>query len=596
MTVPTLRLALPALLAAALCNVPVRLDAQGAPGLPAPGQPPPRPGAAPGMPGAPGMPAGPGTPGRPPRDPRAPKPTGTGVVSGRVVAADTGQPLRRARVFLHGRNYSEGYSTVSNADGTFTIENLPADRYQLRGSKARYVDTTLGSRRPGGQGRPFELGDGQRLENVVLALSSAGVIVGRVLDDVGEPVVGAPVAALRFRSFNGTRQPMPTSRPAMTDDTGAFRLYGLAPGRYYVSAQPDESFRFGPAENTNTTSGYATTFYPSTPAIGDAQEIEVTAGGEAAADIILVASRIAKVSGSVVDATGRPARGGMIMTFQKGGGINMGMAGGQSIKPEGTFTLTGVTPGEYTLSIRATFGDEDMARAFAGGAGFSVPLVVSGADISDLRITVPEPITIAGRVVFEGGTPTAKDNVGISLANPSSMMDGASARAGADGRFTLNAMPGTRRLTAWSSPGWMVKRVLWRGREVEPQDDVEVTAEAGARIDVVVTNSVSVVDGSVTDERGRTLTDYQVVIFPEDLEVVRRSGMRRVRFERPDQQGRFRVESLPPGRYLAVAVTDLDPDEASEVETLETFKPAGTAVVVDEGRTSTLTLKLATLP
>ena len=48
----------------------------------------------------------------------------------------------------------------------------------MRGSKARYVDTPLGARRPGGPGRPFELADGQTIDTVMLTLPPAGVITG----------------------------------------------------------------------------------------------------------------------------------------------------------------------------------------------------------------------------------------------------------------------------------------------------------------------------------------------------------------------------------------------------------------------------------
>jgi hypothetical protein len=45
-----------------------------------------------------------------------------------------------------------------------------------------------------------------------------------------------------------------------------------------------------------------------------------------------------------------------------------------------------------------------------------------------------------------------------------------------------------------------------------------------------------------------------------------------------------------------VAVTELDPEDASELETLEAFKPAATPVAVREGGTTTVTLTLAAQP
>ena len=68
--------------------------------------------------------------------------------------------------------------------------DLPAGRYQLMGSKPRYVDASFGARRPGRLGRPFELADGQTIRNVALALAPAGVITGRVVDETGDVVPG----------------------------------------------------------------------------------------------------------------------------------------------------------------------------------------------------------------------------------------------------------------------------------------------------------------------------------------------------------------------------------------------------------------------
>ncbi|MEO5819443.1 MAG: carboxypeptidase-like regulatory domain-containing protein, partial [Vicinamibacteraceae bacterium] len=266
------------------------IAAQTPPGLPDPAR----------LPSRPGLP-GPGSPTAPPRDvsARPPAPKGTGAVRGRVVALDTGLPLRRVKVSLRGTRSPEGVMTLSGPDGTFALDSLPADRYELRGSKPRFVDTALGSRRAGGQGRPFELADGQKIENVVLALATAGVITGRVIDDAGETVAGASVSPQRYRMFNGKRQLTPSGRPALTDDTGAFRLFGLPPGRYYLSAKSEDLPQFTMETTTGDVTGYAATFFPSTVVAADAQAVDVVAGSESPADIVLVPAKLAKVSGTV---------------------------------------------------------------------------------------------------------------------------------------------------------------------------------------------------------------------------------------------------------------------------------------------------------
>ena len=108
---------------------------------------------------------------------------GTAVISGRILAADTGLPLRRARVTVHGTgpNIPSGpdaiRAAITDADGAFALAGLSAGRYRLEASKARYVDTAYGGRSSGLE-RPIEVAEGQKVENITVSLPPAGVIVG----------------------------------------------------------------------------------------------------------------------------------------------------------------------------------------------------------------------------------------------------------------------------------------------------------------------------------------------------------------------------------------------------------------------------------
>src|SRR3954469_16908232 len=74
------------------------------------------------------MPAGgPGVqmPQMPPRDSRQPAKSGTATLRGHIVAADSGQPLRRAQVRVVAAELRENRMTTTDADGKYEFKELP---------------------------------------------------------------------------------------------------------------------------------------------------------------------------------------------------------------------------------------------------------------------------------------------------------------------------------------------------------------------------------------------------------------------------------------------------------------------------------------
>ncbi len=525
---------------------------------------------------------------------------GTAVVHGRVIAGDTGLPLRRARVMLQPLAGGEPRVTLGDADGGFAFEALPAGRYELLGSKARYVDGRLGARRPGAPGRPFEVADGQTVDGVVLTLAPAGVITGRVLDDFGEIVPGVTVLPMRYRTVQGDRRLMEmTGRPATSDDTGTFRLYGLAPGTYYLSARPEDMMHMGPVLTEATVTGFAPTFYPGTPVEAEAQPIEVVAGAEVVADLPLVAARLTSVSGVVVDAAGARATGGFIITMYGGGSGGIGFAGGGGgqIKPDGTFSVPGLAPGEYILQARPTFGASTMfedATADRHERLAIATVTVSGEPIVGLRLAVVDPIRIPVNPIFEEASAPRPDRVFVAAGSKNGR-SGGNAAIRDDGRLSLEIAPGTYRLFATAAAPWLVKRMTYRGRDVEA-DEVDLTSAPGGRIDIVFTSRSASVAGGVTDAAGKPVLDYTVVIFPADAGAPPGADYQRRQTAQPDPQGRFRASGLPAGDYLAAAVVDVDLQEVFEPEFLDGLRRVAKQLRLREDETATLQLTLAPVP
>ena len=129
---------------------------------------------------------------------RPPATTGTAQIAGTVVTGDqTPVSLRRATVMLTGDQLPERLIAVTDDAGAFAFTSLPADRYSLSVSKAGYVPTNYGSKRPGGSGIPIVVAADQRT-TITMRLVRGSVITGTVRDGLGRPVPDVTVTALRY--------------------------------------------------------------------------------------------------------------------------------------------------------------------------------------------------------------------------------------------------------------------------------------------------------------------------------------------------------------------------------------------------------------
>src|SRR6185503_19908069 len=65
-------------------------------------------------------------------------PTPTGRINGRVAAADTGRPIKRARVFINAAELPCGRGALTDDAGMLDFTELPAGRYTINVSKAGF--------------------------------------------------------------------------------------------------------------------------------------------------------------------------------------------------------------------------------------------------------------------------------------------------------------------------------------------------------------------------------------------------------------------------------------------------------------------------
>jgi len=540
--------------------------------------------------------------GGPPRDARPPAVTGMAAIRGRIFAADTGRPLRRARVAVSAPELGpEPRQTSTNVDGRYEIRDLPAGRYSVTVTRAGYLQLRYGQRRPLEQGKPLQVLDKQAIENVNFSLPRMSVITGRVLDEMNEPVAGAQVLAMRSMYFEGRRRLVPATGggPAgLTDDAGQFRVLGLPPGTYYLRAMMRDTWTV--SENgVEQTYGYAPSYYPSTTNIGDARRLTVGIGQEASNnDIALIPGRAVSVSGTAFDSHGRPLAGQSVSLTQETRGPGMGMfmsAGSGNVKPDGTFTIKSVPPGEFKLMARAS-GERGTEAA-------TLPILVNGVDLDNVSLVTSSGGSITGQIVADtGGAPAvARDRVRVMARLADGDYDprmGGPAAASLDyGRpkddwtFALTDVYGPVRLRITLPDGWMVKTIVQNDREIAEAPLELRNGEESSNVQIVVTNRVTTLTGQLADDKGAPLTDGTVIVFSSDAQKWAEDS-RFVRSARPDQQGQYQIRGLPAGEYLAVAIDYVQEGMWNDPEFLESLRRYAQRVTISEGNGVSLALKL----
>jgi hypothetical protein len=283
--------------------------------------------------------------------------TGTAVIRGHVFDAGSGRPLRKAQVRVFAPELRENRLATTDANGAYEIKDLPAGRYQLNASKGSFVQLQYGQLRPFEPGKPLEIANGQTVEKVDFSLPRGGIITGRILDEFGEPTSDVQVMAMRYQ-YNGIRRELsPVGRQATTNDIGEYRIFALPPGQYFVSALY-RAGQFGFNTVSDDRSGYAPTYYPNGATVADAQRVTIGVG-QTVSDInfALSPTRLARISGTAVDSDGKPLVGATVVMMQISGAMMMNTAGGQ-VRPDGSFSMANVSPGDYTVQAMSITGGQ----------------------------------------------------------------------------------------------------------------------------------------------------------------------------------------------------------------------------------------------
>lgn len=345
-------------------------------------------------------------------------PTATGSINGHVLEDGSNKPVVAARVMLlpqPGRPMTgPPPQTTTDADGAFAFASLAPGDYRLDVQKTGFVPSNY--LQPGTRAampRPFHVEAGQPTA-VDVHLRKGAIVTGRVLDMNGEPLADARVMALRRMdagpAARGGMAPRLVPAPGQgqqTNDIGEFRVSGLPPGQYIIAASPRVTLPFGasggaPPADAGARTTIATTYYPGTTDPDGAQLISVAAGETVNGIQFTMQSSVAfRVSGIVVDESGQPVAGAMVMLMgdPRSGPMGMlGPGGGARTNENGRFTIVDVVPGSYRINasvpMTMTSGSGGGLTSFSSSSSPAIPpteVVVSDANVGGLRVVTRRP-------------------------------------------------------------------------------------------------------------------------------------------------------------------------------------------------------------
>jgi hypothetical protein len=384
-----------------------------------------------------------------------------------------------------------------------------------------------------------------------------------------------------------------------TDDQGHYRLFGLPPGEYLVSATLRSG---GPAvtDPAGEPSGYAATYFPGTTNVAEAARVTVAVAQEnTGVHFALIATRLVRVSGQVLMSDGAPATSGNILLLPTAGGgtqaavIAMRQAGnGGQIDGSGAFTLSNVAPGRY--QVQARIGGREASELAR------MDLTVGTEDVSGLTLVTAAGASVSGTVVSDTGEPFDFRPQQLQIAPRPGSADLVGIAAGAqngrvdnDWSFLLRNLAEEVLIRVSAPQGWALKSVFAGGEDIADTPTEFPPGQAVSGVQIVLTKKVTTLSGLVTDAKGNPVTDATVVAFPSD-EKLWTFQSRYIRASRPDQDGRYRVTGLPgPADYLVVALQGLEDGQAGDPEFLATVKELGKKFGLTEGETKAVDVTLA---
>jgi hypothetical protein len=517
-----------------------------------------------------------------------------GVIDGVVLDSVTNLPVAGVNVSVRDtavpekllpqgvREPSAIPGVTTDSDGRFSIPNLKLVSYRLTAWADGYADVKLGSNVTTNLGAPISLSSGEEAKHFVIHIARTAIVTGRVLDERGLPAISLPITAFK-RIFNRDGNPTEGSwNSVQTDDRGEYRLYGLAPGRYYLRAGDV----YGPG------SPYAVTYFPNARTIENASELDIKAGSYIPLNWTVNHERTFSVSGRIVDDAGKlPANAGLAMAAcSESVSPGLFLSSSSHNPTTGEFVLSNIRTGQYILVGRIVSSTPDPVNNTERLASAEAFVEVKDHDIENVVLRLASPVSLPGKITYEGIEPVPSNTfASIRILMNRDLPPGTTCasvvgtgplfqRAGSDPTFHMNGLVMNREYRVQVTgvpPDMYIAKILYSGHDVT--NDVLHVADASEPMEVVLHSGAGKgkIEGTVKHSDGSAAAGALTVLVPKQRD--------RRELYKPaivDGSGHYSIEDISPGEYQLFSFMTNDRFIYFNPRVIKNNEPAGRTVTV----------------
>ena len=534
---------------------------------------------------------------------------GRSVLRGRVIFADSEEPLRRAIVRLR-KEFNRDFlkRTLTGKRGEFSFQGVPAGTYYVDVQAPGVVSllngvsfTDLGYTADDSSLTLVTVDGTNDVKTEIRAVRGA-VISGRISYADDEPATHAKLVLYRQKDQSSVLFFL--ENPLFTDDRGVYRIEGLPPGQYVVGAIENHS---GNEKTFPDGGGLVTAFHPAAANVGAATAISVQAGSETRDVNIKLVEEPRQLSGTLkwkqntvaikeaivylrrvgdpqvnvdfprfLNAVTLPnVRGDDSLAFRNFYFLTLLSSNSPftSSDEKGHWTFPEVPPGTYIVSVEAqapvdrsvkgTSNDLPESRGIIRG---SAEVKIADKDVDNLVIELTSGASIVGSVVIEGNA-DSKSSVVVKTVSEGLHFLNMPVRLNDDRSFVLSSVPaGAVRLDISetdNTPNYYIRSMTGKGLNLLDEPLIVADGEQVTGVQIVLGTDLATVEGRVVAASGGgSVAGAGVVLLPVDQ---RKWNTRSLwGLARADAEGRFSLR-LAPGEYVAFTWS-LTNDPAEPIE------------------------------